>query len=87
VNARLTRLLSLAGCLLLAAPAGAQYTLPKWSADNGGGRSTGARFEVHGTIGQPDAATLLLGSRFALAGGFWADVQDARIFRDGFEGG
>ena len=73
--------------LLLAAPALAQLTLPKWSVDNGGGVSNGARFELHGTIGQPDAVSLLQGTRFRLAGGFWAEVQDARIFRDGFEDG
>jgi hypothetical protein len=85
VNAR--RVAAFAAGLLLATPAFAQYTLPKWSVDNGGGRSDSARFELHGTIGQPDAVHLLQATRFQISGGFWADVQDARIFRDGYEDG
>jgi len=46
-----------------------------WSTiDGGGGTSTGGIFLLQGTIGQPDAGTLLGGS-YVLQGGFWGDVQ------------
>lgn len=63
---------------LLAAP----FDSPSFTIDGGGGRSTSAdgRFALHGTIGQPDAGTLVSFSaglpdgRFALEGGFWNSV-------------
>jgi hypothetical protein len=43
-----------------------------WSTmDAGGGSSTGGAFAVHGTIGQPDAATSS-GGPYVVHGGFWA---------------
>ena len=81
MNARRLALL-----LALAAPcASAQFTLPDWTVDSGGGLAQGLRFRLEGTIGQPDASDTLRGTRFALAGGFWADVPLDRVFRDGFE--
>jgi len=71
--------------LLCAWPASAQYTLPEWTVDSGGGRSQGARFELAGTIGQPDASRVLRGTRFEVAGGLWAAIPPGAIFRDGFE--
>ncbi len=76
---------SLLALAALSLPAAAQYTLPRWTIDNGGGTSSGARFTLRGTIAQPDAVRLLGATRFQLSGGFWAEVQDARVFRDGFE--
>ena len=69
----------------VAPPALAQFTLPDWTVDSGGGVAQGARFRVEGGIGQHDASGVLRGSRFEIAGGFWADVPLGLIFRDGFE--
>lgn len=38
--------------------------------DGGGGISAGGRFQVRGTVGQPDAG-LMEGGAFELRGGFW----------------
>lgn len=66
----------------------AAYELVAGTADSGGGHSQGSRFAVEGTIGQPDTQRLD-GSRFQLAGGFWAGVQAGPLpeplFADGFE--
>jgi hypothetical protein len=49
----------------------ARYEL-SWSSLDGGGatHSSGGRYELGGTIGQPDAG-LLAGGRYGLTGGFW----------------
>ena len=56
--------------------------------DGGGGRSSGARYTVSGTVGQPDAHPAI-GSSRSLDGGFWPAPEtpllvDA-LFADGFE--
>lgn len=71
--------------LCAAAPASAQFTLPEWTIDNGGGVAQGARFRVVGAIGQPDASYVRRGHRFEVAGGFFAQIAPGLIFRDGFE--
>jgi len=67
------------GALVLAALAtvaraqsGGQFDL-SWSTIDGGGASTGGRFALSGTVGQPDAGTLTGGS-FKLEGGFWSGI-------------
>jgi hypothetical protein len=46
-----------------------------WSTiDGGGSTSTGGVYTVSGTIGQPDAGTML-GGTYQLAGGFWGVLQ------------
>ena len=52
---------------------GADYTIDWWSADGGGGSSTGGVYSVTGTIGQPDAGTMS-GGGYSLTGGFWGVV-------------
>lgn len=44
-----------------------------WCTVDGGGamHATGGVFELSGTIGQPDAGTLMTGGDFELSGGFW----------------
>ena len=37
----------------------------------GGGTSTGATYQVTGTIGQPDAGGAMTGGGYSLTGGFW----------------
>jgi hypothetical protein len=48
----------------------ADYTLPWWTVDNGGGASSGGNYSLSGTIGQPDAGALS-GGNYQLEGGFW----------------
>ncbi len=53
------------------AQSGGAYELT-WSTIDGGGAtfSTGASYELGGTIGQPDAGTMS-GETYSLGGGFW----------------
>jgi hypothetical protein len=62
------------------------WTVSWWSVDGGGDTSTGAAFELIGTIGQPDAGRLT-GSNHVLNGGFCAGIGRTEIFTDGFESG
>lgn len=63
-----------AGLLLSAIPALAQpYTVESFTADGGGGTSSGGAYSVSGTFGQPDAG-IMSGGNFTLVGGFWPGV-------------
>jgi uncharacterized repeat protein (TIGR01451 family) len=46
------------------------FSLPWFTFDGGGGRSSGGSLEVVGTAGQPDAS-VMAGGEFSLNGGFW----------------
>ena len=61
------------GCLACAVGArGDDVFEMYWSTlDGGGGVLVGGDFEVMGTIGQPDAVTLLTGDDVELRGGYW----------------
>ncbi len=51
----------------------ADFSLDWWTVDGGGDMwTTGGGFELSGTIGQPDAGTVMTGGGFELTGGFWA---------------
>jgi len=50
---------------------GSGYDLSWWTVDGGGGESSGDRYALAGTVGQPDAGTLT-GGEYSLVGGFWA---------------
>ena len=50
-----------------------EYSIDFYSADGGGGTSTGGVYAVMGTIGQPDAGTMS-GGNFTLHGGFWGAI-------------
>lgn len=53
----------------------------------GGGYSSGGRFALEGTAGQP-ATTMLSGASFSVAGGFWQQAPAGHadvIFHNGFE--
>jgi hypothetical protein len=56
----------------LCLPAFAQFAIPWYTVDGGGGTSTGGVYSVSGTIGQPDAGGPMSGGNFSLTGGFWA---------------
>ena len=49
----------------------AGYDLSWWTADGGGGTSSGGNYSLSGTIGQPDAGPILSGPGYQLSGGFW----------------
>ena len=49
------------------------FTIGSSTIDGGGGTSSGGRFTVTGTIGQPDASDMR-GGAFSVAGGFWGFI-------------
>ena len=55
--------------------ASAQYSIPWWTIDAGGGTSSGGVFRVSGTLGQPEAGGPMTGGPFTLTGGFWVLPQ------------
>ncbi len=57
--------------LLFSLPAFGDYEIRWHTIDGGGGRSTGGDYAVVGTIGQPDADTVMEGDDYTLSGGFW----------------
>jgi hypothetical protein len=69
--------------LTMAATAATQagYSIDWWTADSGGGVSSGGGYRLTGTIGQPDAAHLSAGG-YSLSGGYWGSAATAmhRIF-------
>lgn len=85
---------------LVPLPTVAETRVDWHTVDGGGGESSGGRFSIRGTIGQPDADEVSMCSpdggsgcvqpRFEVTGGFWvpggavAPGHDA-LFRDGFE--
>ena len=70
---RLVFLLVLALLLLVSgtALAAGSYDLSWWTADGGGGTSSGNGYTLNGTLGQPDAGAIASGGGYTLAGGFW----------------
>src|SRR5262245_10769497 len=73
MNTRRVRAITLAAsCLALAAQA--QFSVPWFTVDGGGGTSAGGTFTLSGTAGQPDAAPALTGGAFKLEAGFWSGV-------------
>ena len=65
----LVAMLLVIGVALAAVTAG--YDLSWWTADGGGGTSSGGNYSLSGTIGQPDAGPVLSGPGYQLSGGFW----------------
>jgi hypothetical protein len=52
-----------------------QYSIGWYKISGGGGTSTGATYQVTGTIGQPDASGALTGGNYSLTGGFWSLIS------------
>ncbi len=52
-----------------------QYSIDWYKISGGGGTSTGATYQVTGTIGQPDASGAMTGGNYSLTGGFWALIS------------
>ena len=61
--------------LLAASLAQAQYAIDWYKISSGGGTSTGATYQVTGTIGQPDASGTMSGGSYSLTGGFWSLIS------------
>jgi hypothetical protein len=66
-----------------------QYSLDWFTIDLGGGYSSANTYELHGTVGQPDAG-VHVGGEYVLEGGFWLQIAPAlasqlRIERVGSE--
>ena len=51
------------------------YSIDWYKIAGGGGTSTGATYQVTGTIGQPDASTGMTGGNYNLTGGFWSLIS------------
>ena len=69
-------LLLLYSCFLLSAFGfrawGQSYSIDWFEISGGGGTSTGATYQVTGTIGQPEAGGAMSGGQYSLTGGFWS---------------
>jgi hypothetical protein len=73
------RIVSLAlATLVFATAAQAQFSVPWFTVDGGGGTSAGGQLSVNGTIAQSDAGTLS-GGGFKLQGGFWSGMRVVQI--------
>src|SRR5271154_7053010 len=51
------------------------YSIDWYKVSGGGGTSTGATYQVSGTIGQHDAGGPMTGGSYSLTGGFWALIS------------
>ncbi len=65
------------------------HEITRHTIDGGGGELVGTQFSLHGSVGQPDASSMVESSNFQLSGGFWPgsvnqDLPDG-LFADGFE--
>lgn len=72
----LALLLASPGSPAEAAPSAPTYAVAWYTADNGGGVSSGGGYEVAGTIGQMDAAPEANNPNYGLNSGFWAAFLD-----------
>ena len=84
---RFTTLALLAFATSAATLAGNDYQFERVTVDGGGGVSAAGRFQLRGTLGQPDAVAGLQGGTYTLRGGFWvgsASPSD-RLFADSYE--
>ncbi len=59
-----------------AAPSADTYAVTWYTADNGGGISSGGSYEVAGTIGQMDADAAKTGVDYEMENGFWPAFID-----------
>jgi len=59
--------------LLVCNSAFAQYSIDWFTVDGGGGTTSDGVYEISGTIGQPDAGSLIAGD-YVIEGGFWNEA-------------
>ena len=60
--------------LLVCNSAFAQYSIDWFTVDGGGGTTSDGVYEITGTIGQPDAGSVIAGN-YVIEGGFWSDLE------------
>jgi hypothetical protein len=60
--------------LLVCNSAFAQYSIDWFTVDGGGGTTSDGVYEITGTIGQPDAGSVIAGS-YVIEGGFWSNLE------------
>ena len=48
------------------------YSIDWYKVAGGGGTSTGATYQVTGSLGQPDASSAMSGGPYSVTGGFWS---------------
>lgn len=53
-------------------PPPGRYSITKHVVAGGGGTSSGIKYSVNGTVGQPEARGTMASARYSAAGGFWA---------------
>lgn len=51
------------------------FSIDWYKIAGGGGTSTGATYQVTGTIGQADASGAMTGGNYSLTGGFWSLIS------------
>lgn len=79
---------NLAAFLAEVAGVGPGFAIPFFTIDGGGAPiSTGGTFELEGTIGQPDAGSLISGDQTLIVLGGFREQLGPLIFEDGFESG
>jgi hypothetical protein len=66
------KLFVLFGLLVTSLGLAQQYSIEWYKIAGGGGTSTGATFQVTGTIGQQDASGAMSGGNYSVTGGFWS---------------
>ena len=71
-------LLTLVLALIAPALQAQSYNIDWYKIAGGGGTSTGATYQVTGTIGQPDAGGAMSGGNYSLTGGFWSLIAVAQ---------
>jgi hypothetical protein len=69
------KLFLLLGLLIPALSQAQSYTIDWYKIAGGGGTSTGATYQVTGTIGQHDAGGPMTGGNYSLTGGFWTLIS------------
>jgi hypothetical protein len=69
------KLFLILGLLIPAVSFAQQYSIDWYKIAGGSGTSTGATYQVTGTIGQPDASGAMTGGGFSVTGGFWSLIS------------
>src|SRR5271154_1530436 len=69
------KLFLLFGLLITSLGFAQQYSIDWYKIAGGGGTSTGATYQVTGTIGQHDASGAMSGGNYSLTGGFWSLIS------------
>jgi hypothetical protein len=69
------KLFLLVGLLIPSFGFAQQFSIDWYKIAGGGGTSTGATYQVSGTIGQQDASGAMTGGNYVMTGGFWSLIS------------